>query len=875
MSSNRSNSINVNINNHLVIGPRADLRGAHLEGRDLRGANLEEAHLEGAYLEGAHLEKANLERAYLRGAHLEGTYLEEANLKKADLRGATLIRANLSLTNLRGADLTGANLSEANLYGAHLERAILIIANLEGAHLEGTYLEEAHLKGADLRGATLIRANLSWTILRGAHLEGAHLEEAHLEGANLTKAYLEGAHLERAVLKVAGLEGADLRGANLELANLKEANLKGANLIRANLIRAHLEGAHLTEANLSEANLYGAHLEGANLTGTHLERANLEGADLIEAHLAESYLEGAHLEEANLYEAHLEGAHLQGAHLRRAYLREAHLERAHLEGAILRGANLEGAHFERAHLEEAHLEGAHLQGAHLEEANLYDAHLEEAHLEGAHLQGAHLEGANLTGTHLERANLEGADLRQAHLEGAHLQGAHLRRAYLREANLTGANLTGTDLTRAILTNVILSDVQRAQIAATHAQIQQIAANRLRRISQQRNGSLSSFQQIPSHASKIIFIRRQLHTPRNLGSGPKNNSSSNSCPNFKHLYDFIMEQELTDGFRFEFEDIDVIDITGLTRQVFDKILPVYVHLFFIKNPGEEFMLLKEKVNMEQLNQHTIQLIKLAKAAHAQIILRINPEVIEFLSLENPPQSIANNQNFNKLYAIFKEQINSSGNNVSNYLLNNSLKPKINSAKGNLDALNRALKQEILFRKKLNGFGFTSLEQYSNMARFIKIFWNTSNDNKVTIEKVTLDLFANNINFDVESFRGRIKIIRSNGDVLDLSRIPPDLYQVYPGLKPLLEYILSESEDGNENRKIFTKFVSGTEYFLGQLKISLTNQTMSPRYNNSPFFGHTCDYRIDMFKAPANFNREITQNVINAQLRATTSSFQGSE
>jgi hypothetical protein len=32
---------------------------------------------------------------------------------------------------------------------------------------------------------------------------------------------------------------------------------------------------------------------------------------------------------------------------------------------------------------------------------------------------------------------------------------------------------------------------------------------------------------------------------------------------------------------------------------------------------------------------------------------------------------------------------------------------------------------------------------------------------------------------------------------------------------------------------------------------------------------------MFKAPANFNREITQNVINAQLRATTSSFQGSE
>jgi hypothetical protein len=32
---------------------------------------------------------------------------------------------------------------------------------------------------------------------------------------------------------------------------------------------------------------------------------------------------------------------------------------------------------------------------------------------------------------------------------------------------------------------------------------------------------------------------------------------------------------------------------------------------------------------------------------------------------------------------------------------------------------------------------------------------------------------------------------------------------------------------------------------------------------------------MFKAPANYRGKITQNVINAQLRATTSSFQGSE
>ena len=132
----------------------------------------------------------------------------------------------------------------------------------------------------------------------------------------------------------------------------------------------------------------------------------------------------------------------------------------------------------------------------------------------------------------------------------------------------------------------------------------------------------------------------------------------------------------------------------------------------------------------------------------------------------------------------------------------------------------------------------------------------------------------IRFDVESFRERLKIRRSDGEVLDLSSIPTELFQVYPGLKPLLDYILNPSEDAN--RKIFTKYVARTEYFPGQLKIRLTNETMSPsRYHNSPFFGHTCSKTLYIFIAPSNYNGEITQNVINAQLKATTSSFQGRE
>jgi len=340
----------------------------------------------------------------------------------------------------------------------------------------------------------------------------------------------------------------------------------------------------------------------------------------------------------------------------------------------------------------------------------------------------------------------------------------------------------------------------------------------------------------------------------------------------------MKQELTDHFRFKLQGINVVDLTGITRQVFDKILPVYVHLFFIEKGLENFILLKEDVDMDLLNQHTMQLKKIAKAAHAQIILRINPLAIKLLSEKNPKESIASNQNFNRLYANLKARIDEVtiwGENMSGYLLKNNTNQQ-NISLENINELNREVKAEIILRKSLYDLGFTSWVQYSKMALFIQRFWNTSNGNKVTNRQVTLDLFANDIRFDIESFRERIKIIRSNGEVLDLNRIPPDLYQVYPGLKPLLDYILNPSEDANENRKIFTKYVAGTEYFPGQLKISLTNQTMSPEfYNDLPFFGHSCDNRVDMFRVPPNYRGEITQNVINAQLRATTSSFLGRE
>jgi hypothetical protein len=372
----------------------------------------------------------------------------------------------------------------------------------------------------------------------------------------------------------------------------------------------------------------------------------------------------------------------------------------------------------------------------------------------------------------------------------------------------------------------------------------------------------------SNRKKVIRIEKKLLEPTG-------NSSNKSCPSFMPLYKKIMATNLDGAFRFEFQGQSAIDLTGLTRIVFDRLLPIYTNLFFEEDRGDEFILLNENVNIELLNQHTSQIRKLAKAAHSQIQLRINPEVLEFLSLPNPPESIATRQNFNKLYVNFKTKINMSGNNISNFLMNKTLKPQINAFQGNLDAVNRALKAEILFRKTVNAFGFKSWKQYDNMALFIKAFWNTSNENKITVTKnrreVELDLFVNELIFDVESFKRRIKIIRvDRGEIINLSSGQGALFDIYPAFQPLLKYILNPSDEANENRKTFVKYVTGTVYSPAEILIKLTNDTIHPRlFNGLPFYGHSCFNTIDLFRAPPNFKGEITQNVINTQLKATTS------
>ena len=122
----------------------------------------------GCDLRGAKLEGVDLRKADLRHAHLSGTNLRSADLRHANLLGANLGYSDLFRANLVGANAAGADFGRANLHATNLSGTNLASAALAGAHLIGTNLASADLSGADLSGAHLVEVKLDGADLRGA-----------------------------------------------------------------------------------------------------------------------------------------------------------------------------------------------------------------------------------------------------------------------------------------------------------------------------------------------------------------------------------------------------------------------------------------------------------------------------------------------------------------------------------------------------------------------------------------------------------------------------------------------------------------------------------------------------------------------------------
>lgn len=139
-------------------GEIESVRGADLEGRNLRYALAYNAFLVNGYLK----------KADARGGDLRYSDLRKIDFREAKLQGTNFRFANMQEADLRWADLTGAKLADTNLTKAVFDEAILQNARLDRADLTETDFTDANLRGADMTEATL-----KGTILNGADLTDA------------------------------------------------------------------------------------------------------------------------------------------------------------------------------------------------------------------------------------------------------------------------------------------------------------------------------------------------------------------------------------------------------------------------------------------------------------------------------------------------------------------------------------------------------------------------------------------------------------------------------------------------------------------------------------------------------------------------------
>jgi uncharacterized protein YjbI with pentapeptide repeats len=222
--------------------------------------------VKGASLDGANIKYANATSAFLANAQLRGANFYNAELSDADLTNANLQSANLNgafldRANLRGADLSAPGVDkETSFSGTFLGRSNLSGANLYGADLRGvTGLTGANLSGADLRGADLRGLSFEWVVVTAARLSGANLSGADLRMANLANGDLTGTDLSNADLSNADLSQVRLHAlpfVNLEHAILDRTNLKGLDLSQVKgLTRRQLQTAIIDDQTVLPADL--------------------------------------------------------------------------------------------------------------------------------------------------------------------------------------------------------------------------------------------------------------------------------------------------------------------------------------------------------------------------------------------------------------------------------------------------------------------------------------------------------------------------------------------------------------------------------------------------------------------------------------------
>lgn len=211
----------------LPAGSVVDLRGADLQGLDLRNKSIFVWDLSGADLRGATFEENFIARCRLEGAQLNAPSQRLAAIQ-ALWAGQLSDESSFSQAMLDGLDLSDRDLGELTL-----ERCSLRGAKFGQARFETLNLSQSDLAGAqmsDMQGGDI---NLQHTKLGGTRLDGSSFSSLRLDKAQGIGSSWVGVKVEMVVARHAKLAEADFSGSAWQEGAFAGCELSGLKVQRA------------------------------------------------------------------------------------------------------------------------------------------------------------------------------------------------------------------------------------------------------------------------------------------------------------------------------------------------------------------------------------------------------------------------------------------------------------------------------------------------------------------------------------------------------------------------------------------------------------------------------------------------------------------
>jgi uncharacterized protein YjbI with pentapeptide repeats len=725
---------------------------------------------------------------------IENIDLVEIDLGSADLTGAILNNVNFTEANLTDANFTSVNFNDSILTGAFLYNIILTGADL-------TNVDLTRIKSGGVKGQPKLPLGY---LLIGGYIIGPNVD---LTGADLNR-------LDLTRIKSGGVKGnpklpsgykiingyiigpnVDLNGANLNRLDLTEVNLTGIKsgeitgnpqlpsgykIINGYIIgpNVDLTGADLNRLDLSEVNLTG--IKSGEITGNPQLPS---GYKIINGYIIGPNVDltGADLNRLDLTDVNLTGiiaVEIKGIpKLPNNYK---------LINSCIFGPNVSIARTvfkDVIDLSYINLSGSDLSHIRLCKGSLLSySNLKNCNLESSTLLNVDFTRANLTHANLSSAKLSNDSLSEKQKE--QIIGEPIYEDYSESRNNISISKRITDGKN----KINKEQMERAKMAVKNEKNEYaIKEEYNKRMERKRKQN----KEDKKESIKKLFLEKEKQEPtqneiNRIYKNTKQKNTGKENKNFSDLLDYLLDKknQVKIAKRFVIVGETGFNAGGLTRSIFEKSYKIFLERYFKEYKFDEiyYVILKDlnEELFEEFKKACEFMILLAKRGRVKILIQINPQLLNVLSIKR---------------------------NNRTYFINNSYK--------------------LFFTHN----AICNFDHYDKVKKFYSVFW-----------EINPNVFTNHIDYSWDNFKERLRFQLPNSHLDSFNSFDEFMTEENAQINtyPFIELILDYLKYSDEYRMRFTTLTCGSYTYTGHIYIKIFNNHSIL----DPFNAHTCSQTIDV-------------------------------